>query len=158
MTSELARTRLLWAIISLILPVTFGHTNDACCSLALTFSAAIHFIMKCSAVLSHSPSSRRHTIYSFPCPLPTQPAPPPPVLRTSLSRILHARLQPREQRLPPAHYHLDALIFRLHEGVLIREISSGRCGDRSFANRCSESGSCDRLGAACRSGTGAGST
>ena len=75
---------------------TFGHTN-ACHRSALTFSAAIHFTMKCSAfcsaVLRHSPSSwaavvhwsalmpkalrssRKHPIHSFSWP-PTQPAPP----------------------------------------------------------------------------------
>ena len=51
---------LLWAILSLILPVTFGHTT-ACRSSALVFSAVIHFAMKCSApcsaVLRYSPSS-----------------------------------------------------------------------------------------------------
>ena len=87
MASEPAQTRLLWAIMSLVLPVTFGYTTTACQSPALTFSAAFHFAMKrfatCSAVLRHSPSSRaavvqwlalipkalrssrRHPIYSF---------------------------------------------------------------------------------------------
>ena len=90
------RTRLLWAILFLVLPVTFGHTT-ACRSPALVFSATIHFAIKCpapcSAVLRHSPSSwaavvhwsalmpkarrssRKHPIHSFSWP-PTQPAPP----------------------------------------------------------------------------------
>ena len=94
--SESARARLLRAILSLVLPVTFGHTT-ACQSPALAFSAAIHFAMKrsapCSAVLRHSPSSwvavvqwsavmpkalrssRKHPIHSFSWP-PTQPALP----------------------------------------------------------------------------------
>ena len=58
--SEPARARLLWAVLSLVLPVTFGHTI-ACRSLGLAFSATIQFITKCSApctaVLRHSPSS-----------------------------------------------------------------------------------------------------
>ena len=45
--SEPARARLLWAILFLVLPVTFRRTT-ACRSLALAFSAAIHFAMKCS--------------------------------------------------------------------------------------------------------------
>ena len=101
--SEPARARLLWVILSLVLPVTFGH-NTACRSPALAFSAAVHFAMKycaasCSAVLRHSPtswaavvhwsalmpkalrSSRKHPIHSFSWP-PPQPA-PPPILRIS---------------------------------------------------------------------------
>ena len=58
--NEPARARLLWAVLCLVLPVMFGHTT-ARRSLALAFSAAIHFAMKCSAtcsaVLLHSPSS-----------------------------------------------------------------------------------------------------
>ena len=58
--SEPARARLHWAALSLVIPVTFGHTT-ACRSPALAFSAANHFAMKCSApcsaVLCHSPSS-----------------------------------------------------------------------------------------------------
>ena len=50
--SEPARARLLWAILSLVLPVTFGHTT-ACRSPALFFSAAIHFAMKCRRPDSH---------------------------------------------------------------------------------------------------------
>ena len=71
--------------------------ESACRSPALSFSAAIHFAMKCSAfcsaVLRHPPSSwtavvhylalvpkalrssKKHHIHSFPWP-PTQPAPP----------------------------------------------------------------------------------
>ena len=83
------RARSLWAVLSLVLPVTFGHIT-ACRSPALAFSAAIHFAMKssgpCFAVLRHSPSSwaavvhwsalmpkalrssRKHPIHSFSCP------------------------------------------------------------------------------------------
>ena len=104
MGSEPERTRLFWAILSLVLPVTVGHTT-ACHSPALAFSAAIHFAMKrsapCSAVLRHSPSfwaavvhwsaliskalrsSRKHSIHYFSCP-PTQPTPP-----TSSPNITH---------------------------------------------------------------------
>ena len=62
MAVESARARLLWAILSVVLPVTFGHTN-AYHSPALAFSAAIHFTTMersapCSAVLlRYSPSS-----------------------------------------------------------------------------------------------------
>ena len=88
----------VWAILSLVLPVTFGHTT-ACRSPALAFSAAIHFAMKCSApcsaVLRHPRSSwaavvhwsalmpkalrssRKHPIhYSFSWSPTQQPAPP----------------------------------------------------------------------------------
>ena len=79
------RVRLLWAILSLVLPVTFGHTT-ACRSPALAFPTAIHFAMKHSAVLRHSPSSwaavahwsalmpkalrssKKHPVHSFSCP------------------------------------------------------------------------------------------
>ena len=60
MASEPARVRLNSAILSLVLPVTFGHAT-ACRSPALAFSAVINFAMKrfapCSDVLRHSPSS-----------------------------------------------------------------------------------------------------
>ena len=63
---EPARARLLWAILSLIPPVTFGHTT-ACRSSALAFSATTHFAMKCSAacsaILRHSPSSWAAVVY-----------------------------------------------------------------------------------------------
>ena len=96
MASEPARARLLWAILSLVLPITFGHTT-ACRSPALIFPAVINFAMKrsapYSAVLRHSlsswaavvhrsalipkalKSSRKHLIHPFSW-LPTQPAPP----------------------------------------------------------------------------------
>ena len=44
MASESARARLLCAILSLALPVAFGHTT-ACRSPALAFSATINFAM-----------------------------------------------------------------------------------------------------------------
>ena len=46
--SKPVRARLLWATLSLVLPVTFGHIT-ACRSAALTLSAEIHFVMKNSA-------------------------------------------------------------------------------------------------------------
>ena len=42
------RARLVWTILSLVLPATFRQTST-CRSPALAFSAAIHFAMKCSA-------------------------------------------------------------------------------------------------------------
>ena len=91
MTSEPARARLLWAILSLVLPITFGLVT-AYRNLALAFSEAIHFAMKrsvpYSAVLRHSAvvhwsslipkasrSSSRRPINSFFC-LSTQHAHP----------------------------------------------------------------------------------
>ena len=57
MANEPARARLLFAILSSVLPVTLGHST-AYRSPALTFSAAIHIAMKrsapCSAVSRHS--------------------------------------------------------------------------------------------------------
>ena len=101
MAGEPARARLLWAILSLVLPVTFGHAT-VYRSPALTFSAEIKFAKKrpasCSAVMRHSASSwtavvhwsalmpkalrssRKHTIPYFSWS-PTQPH-PPPILRT----------------------------------------------------------------------------
>ena len=96
MVSKPVRSRLVRAIRSLVLSVTFGHTAACRCS-ALAFSAAIHFAMKrsapCSTVLRHSPSSwvalvywsalmpkalrssRKHPTHSL-SRFPTQPAPP----------------------------------------------------------------------------------
>ena len=96
---------MFWAILSLVLPVTFGHVT-ACRSAALAFSPAIHFVMNnsapCFAVLCHSSSSwativhlsgwmpktlrsyRRHPTHSFYCP-PAEPAPP-----TSSPSITHS--------------------------------------------------------------------
>ena len=57
MLSEPARTRLVWANLLFVLPVTFGHTS-ACLSQAFNSFAAIRFTLKrpapCSAVLRHS--------------------------------------------------------------------------------------------------------
>ena len=96
MASDPAQARLLWAIFSLVFPVTFGHAT-VCRSPALTFSAATYLAMRrsapCSAISLHSPSSstavvhwselipkalrpsRKHSTHCFSCP-PTQPAPP----------------------------------------------------------------------------------
>ena len=89
MASKPARACLLWAILSLIIPVKFGHTT-ACRSPAPAFSEAIHLAIKCSApcsaVLRHFPSiwttvihwsmlmsvalrsSRKHPFTFFPAP------------------------------------------------------------------------------------------
>ena len=94
-TSEPVRACLLWAILSMVLRIIFGHSTTACCSPALAFSAAVHFARKrpapCSTVLRHSPSSlaavvhlsllipkalrssRKHPMHSFSWH-PTQPA------------------------------------------------------------------------------------
>ena len=61
MASEPVQTRLLWAVLILVLPVTLEHTT-AWRSPALAFSAAVNFALKrsvpCSTVLRHSASSR----------------------------------------------------------------------------------------------------
>ena len=102
MAGKPARARLLWAILSLILPVTFGHTT-ACRSPALALSAVTYFATKssapCSTVLRHSlsswtavvhwsalmpkalRSSRKHPIHYFSCPSRSPRS--PPVLRIS---------------------------------------------------------------------------
>ena len=53
MASEPARARLLWAILPLVLPVTFGHTT-ACRSPALTFSGSGGTLCHLSYVFSSS--------------------------------------------------------------------------------------------------------
>ena len=142
MASEPARTRLLRAIVSLVLAVTFGHTT-ACRGPALTFSAAINFAMKrsapCSAVMRHSPSSwsavvnwsalkpeALEVVQETPRPLfflPAHTARDPHqfsehhALRQS--RVLHARHKSRKQDPPPALNRLDALTSRLDERVQI---------------------------------------
>ena len=117
--------RLLWAILSMVVLGTFGHTS-ACRRPALAFSGAIHFAMKrsaasCSAVLRLSPpswaavvhwsvsmpkalrSSRRRPIHSFSCPPHAARTPHQfaehHALRQSL--IPHARHKSREQDPPP---------------------------------------------------------
>ena len=98
MVSEPAQSRLLRAILSLVLPVTFGHTT-ACRSLGLAFSAAIHFAMKrsapCSVVLRHFPSSWAAVVHwsalmpkagntsSTLLPGPPRSPRPPSILQTS---------------------------------------------------------------------------
>ena len=134
MASEPARARLLWAILSLVLPVTFRHTT-VCRSPALGFSAAIHFAMKrsapCATVLCHLPLSWAAVVHwSALMPklrgrlgntslfsLPPHAARAPHqlsehhVLRQS--RILHTRHKFREQDSSPAHNRLDALTSHL---------------------------------------------
>ena len=66
MASEPKGARLLWNILSFILPIMFGHMT-ACCSPALAISATIHYAMKrstpCSAVLHRSPSSSAAVVH-----------------------------------------------------------------------------------------------
>ena len=128
-----ARARLLWAILSLVLPVMFGYTT-AYSSPVLAFSSAIHFTMKrstpgSSAVLRHSPSpwaavvhwsalipkvqrpSRRHPIYFFSAP--TQPAIPTSSFSKHRAlrryyRVLHAATRPANKIFPStAHNGVD---------------------------------------------------
>ena len=131
---KLARTRLLWTFISLVLPVTFGHTT-ACRSPALASSAAIDFAMKrsapCPAVLRHSSSSwaavvhwwtfmpktlrssRRHPIHSFPPSPHAARAPHQCYEHDALrqSRVLHTRHKSREQDPPPRNLALRYFHF-----------------------------------------------
>ena len=68
----------LWAFLSLVLPVTFGHTTAY--SPGLAFSAAIHFAMKKKSPLVLP--SRKYPVHSFSWHPPHSPR-PPPILRTS---------------------------------------------------------------------------
>ena len=145
---------MLWAKLSLVLPVTFGHIA-ACRSAALALSAAIHFVMKnsapCFAVLCHSPSSwaaivhlsrwmpktlrssRRHPIHSFLFPRGTRtPHEFPEHHALRQSRVLHARYKPREQ---DPQYRLDGLVPRLHENVEVGDRVSCK-DDMPSENKC----------------------
>ena len=102
MTSEQARARLRWTILSLVFPVTFGHST-ASRSPDQTFSVAIHFdvetsrpLFRCLAPFPWAAvvrwlalipkalrSFRKHPIQYCSCP-PTQPAPP-----TNFPNIMH---------------------------------------------------------------------
>ena len=142
MASEPSRARLLWAILSLVLPVTFGHTT-ACRSPGLAFSTVIHYATKrcapCSAALRHTSSSRDAFVH-WSCQTESseihQEKPHPLLFFLPLdtararnqfsehhalrqSRILLACHRSREQDPPPAHNRLDALTSRLHERVQI---------------------------------------
>ena len=177
---QLARVRLLWDILSLVLPVTLGHTT-ACRSQALTFSAAIHFAIKrsssCSAVLCHFPSSsanvvhwsalipkalgssRRQThhplFFLAPC---AARAPHQFSEHHALrqSRVLPARHKYRKQDPPPAHNRLDALTSHVYEGVQIGNWVFGAIPFRQLMQRGKKLWWV-RLGAACHFGTRAGS-
>ena len=156
----------------------FGHTT-ACRSPALAFSATIHFAMKCSApcsaVLRHSPSSwaavvhwsalmpkalrssRKHPIHSFPCP-PHSP-PPPPFLRTPrTSAVSYPPCAPQIPQTRSAFCVKPPRCSHFPSGQVCPDRKSGGRRYCAFANRCSESRTCGWLGAACRSGTRAGST
>ena len=99
MASEPARTRLLWTILSLVLPVTPGRAT-ACRSPVITFSAAIHFAMKrpdpCSTVLRHSPWSWAAVVHWL--------ALIPKALRLSTKRPIHYFSRPLTQSTPPTSY------------------------------------------------------
>ena len=116
MASELARARLLSAILSLVLPVTFGHA-DACRNPALNFSAEFfchktfrllfHRLAPFPLVLGYSRplvgvnTEGSEVVYKTP-PSTSPPAPlrcphPPPVLRTSRSSAVSC---------PPYYTHL----------------------------------------------------
>ena len=144
MASEPARARLLWTILSLVLPVTFGYTI-ACRSPALAFSTAIHFALKrsapCSAVLRNFPkswaavvhqpvlmskalrSSRKHPIHSFSLP-PMQPA----SLTNSLDIAHFGNLvsSMRARSASCAKSRRDALMCYLDKRVQIKIGWSGR--------------------------------
>ena len=140
MASEPARTRLLQAILTLVLLVTYKHAT-ACRSPALVFSAAIHFAMKRSAhrfrrltaflvglgfsrqlVRADTESSEvveatPHLLFFLtphairaPHQFYDHHAP-----RQSL--VFHARFKSREKDPPPPHYHLDTLTSCLHKSV-----------------------------------------
>ena len=163
MASEPARARLLWAILSLVLPVTFGCTT-ACRSPALAFSAASHFAMKrstpCYAALRHfllvwaavvywsglMPKalrpSRKHPIHYLSCSPTAQPA--SPILGTSrTSTVSYSPCVPQILRTR------SVSSVKCPRCSHIPSISSA-CPDResdgrrycSFANRCSDSESC----------------
>ena len=140
MVSEPGRARLLWAILSLVLPVMVGYPT-ACCSPVLAFSAMIQFTMKrsspCSAVLHHYPSSwaavfhcwalmprvlrssRRHPIHYFSCPPHAAHAPYQFSENHALRqfRVFHRWHESCEKDSPPAQNRLAALPSRLDEGV-----------------------------------------
>ena len=169
--------RLLWVILFLVLPVTFGHTT-VYRSPALTFSAVIHLAMKrsdsCSVVLRHSSSSwdaivhwsaviskavrssRRHPVHFFSCP-PRSPRPPPFFQTSRTSAVSCRSCVPRIPRTdpPPAHDPLDALTSRLYEHIQIgnRVVGSIVLSPINVARQ-----EAMRLGVACRNDTYAGST
>ena len=141
MASEPARARLLWAILSLVLLVTFGHTTP-CRSPALASSAAIHFAMKrstpCSTALRHSLPSwaasstvgvdakssevvqrTRHPLFFLAPEAARAPHPFSEHHAFWQSRILHERHKPREQDPPLALCRLDAHTSRLYKRVQI---------------------------------------
>ena len=136
MASESARGGLLWAVLSLVLPVTFECTT-AYRSPALAFSAGVHFATKrCasfSPVLRHYPwswtavvihwsaliwktlTSRKYPI-SLNCPPPSHRFSEHHTLRQS--RVSYACHNFREQN-SPTHNRLEALTSRLHERLQI---------------------------------------
>ena len=142
---EQTSTSALFGGYPLFCPSRHVRTYTATCrSPSLAFSAAIQLTMKCSApcssVLRHSPSSwatvvhwsalipkylRGHPGRDTPSTLfPALPRSPlahhlPERDALRQSRVLHARHKYREQYPPPAHNRVDALTYRLHEGVQI---------------------------------------
>ena len=141
MAREPGRTRLLWAILSLVLPVTFGHTT-ACRSPALLcrdrfrhelfrllFCRLTPFplVLGCSRSLfgvdnesSDMVQEKRHSLFSL--ALNAARAPHQFYEHHALrqSRVLHARHKSREQDPPPAHNRLDAIPSHLDKRVQIR--------------------------------------
>ena len=143
LTSEPARRRLLWAIRSLVFPVTFGHPTTACRSPVLTFSAHNPFRHE-----TFRPLFRRSAPFPLVLGCSSRPlvggnaeifevvqgishplfSPPPHAARArhqfsehhSLrqSRVLHARNKAREQDPPPAHNRLGALTCRHHDVIM----------------------------------------
>ena len=115
----------IWAILSLVLPVMFGHTT-ACRSPALASSAAINFPMNCSApcsaVLRHYLSSWAAVVHwsaLMPKALGSSRKDPIPLFFQAphtaraphhfsehhalrLCRVLHARHKSRKRDPPPA--------------------------------------------------------
>ena len=132
MTSEPARARLLWAILSLALLVTFGYTS-ACRSPVVYWSSLMPNTL--SEIVQETP----HPFFFVPPHAARAPYQFSEFHVLRQSRVFHARRKPREQYPPAVKSRVDALTSRLHK------------------RRC-ESGSCGGLGEACRSGTCAGST
>ena len=169
-----------WAIISLILPVAFGHTTG-CRSPVLTLSPAIHVALKrsvpCSAFLRHSPfvlsctrplvgalipkahrSSRRNPIdpFSWSAHIARAPIIRSPNITDFGSLVSSVRVINPANRMRLLHMIARMLSLPVFMRVSREEI--GWSVRFSFVSRCSESGSYGELGAACRSGPPVGST
>ena len=121
MASKLARARLLWAILSFVLPIRFGHTT-ACRSPALAFAAANPYVMKCSAPCSavprHSPPSWTAVVHWS--------ALMPKALRSSRKRPIHSFSWPSTQPALPTNSpnigHFGSLVSSMHAPNLANKI------------------------------------